>query len=61
MASNCEHSFVFLRTAKFTDSNGVSYNTKYTRIDYYFCERCLEYKEVRKEDWQREAPDWYRG
>jgi hypothetical protein len=60
MASNCEHKFIFLRTAKFTDDSG-NYNTKYTRIDYYFCERCLEYKEVRRVDWLRDTPDWYRG
>lgn len=55
----CTHKFVFLRTAKWTDDAG-GYNTRFIRVDTFFCEKCLEQKEVRKEDFARDTPDWYR-
>lgn len=56
---NCKHKFVFLRTSRSTDDSGA-YNTKFTRVDTFFCEHCLEYKEVKKEEWSRDTPAWYR-
>jgi hypothetical protein len=56
----CEHKFVFLRTAKWTD-DGESYNTKFVRKDTFFCEKCLLEKCVHKHDVCRDTPDWYRG
>jgi hypothetical protein len=56
----CKHNFVFLRTSKWTDYSG-NYNTGYFRIDYYYCNHCLEYKEVKRSDYCRDTPDWYRS
>lgn len=56
----CDHKFVFLRSAKRTGNAG-HYNTHFIRVDAFFCERCLECKEIRKEDFARETPDWYLG
>jgi hypothetical protein len=58
-ALDCSHKFAFLRSAKYTDNSG-SYNTKYVRIDTFFCERCLVYKKIKKEDYSRDTPDWYK-
>lgn len=51
--------WVFLRTAKWTSNDG-GYNTRFTRVDTFFCCRCLEQKEKKREDWCRDTPDWYR-
>jgi hypothetical protein len=31
----------------------------YKRIDLFYCERCLDYVTVTKEDWLTKQPDWY--
>jgi hypothetical protein len=54
----CEHKFVFLRSYKHDDWPG-GYNTEFTRIDFFFCEKCLEQREINKRGWSRETPDWY--
>ena len=55
----CKHKWIFLQTRKFKDYDG-NYNIHYTRIDEFFCEHCLEYKEKKFEDWKRDPPDWYK-
>ncbi len=55
----CEHRFVFLRSVKWTDDSG-SYNTHFFRVDTFFCEKCLEQKEVKKDEYSRETPNWYK-
>lgn len=55
----CNHKYRFLRTAKKVDNDG-GYNTHYIRIDYFYCEQCLHYKEVKQETYSRDTPDWYR-
>jgi hypothetical protein len=54
---NCEHKFVHLETIKKDkyDRDCVSY----LRIDRFYCEKCLEQKEIRKEELRRERPEWY--
>ena len=54
----CQHRFVLLRSARWTESGG--YNTRFCRLDTFFCEACLEQKEVPKDEYARETPDWYR-
>lgn len=56
----CVHSFVHLSTAYWV-GNGGGYSTQYHRLDMFFCSKCLEQKEVKREEWSRETPDWYRG
>lgn len=58
VAKDCEHKFVFLRSAKWSDASG--HTVHYTRIDMFFCEKCLERRQIRNEDYKREPPDWYR-
>lgn len=56
---NCDHVFVILRTAKWMDQTG-SYNTGFFRVDTFYCQKCLEQKEIPKSSWCRDTPDWYR-
>ena len=55
----CNHKWVFLQSRKFKEYDG-QYNTHYTRVDEFFCDRCLKYKEKVFEDWKRDTPDWYK-
>lgn len=54
---NCEHKFVHLETIKKYDSGG--YQTRWICIDRFFCEKCLCEKEIKKEEYNREKPEWY--
>lgn len=56
----CNHKYVHLETAKWIDSSGT-YNNGFFRIDRFFCEKCLDRKEVKKSEWCRETPEWFRG
>jgi hypothetical protein len=55
--TDCEHKFVFLRSTKSREYAG--YQTIFERRDIFFCERCLEQKEVRRCDSSRGTPAWY--
>jgi len=44
----CEHKFVFMRHEGFYYQAG-RYEDKYVSTDYFFCEKCLENKEVTKQ------------
>jgi len=55
----CDHRYVLLSTAKWTDGAG-EFNTHFIRVDRFYCERCLADKELRKEERARDTPDWYR-
>jgi hypothetical protein len=59
---NCAHKYVLKRTESFYQENG-RYNNKFTLIDYFFCEKCLDEKETKKQincgsDRWYELPDW---
>jgi len=54
---SCLHKYVHLRTIKKREGGG--YSDKYTLVDYYFCEHCLEEKEKKKEEYSRDTPLWY--
>ena len=54
----CEHKFVLLGTVKYADNSG--YNTHFVRVDTFFCERCLAERELRKDSYDRDTPEWYR-
>jgi hypothetical protein len=60
---SCEHKFVHRNNDNFYKSSG-RYSFTYTSIDYYFCEKCLEEKNVKKEirlgDYEipDKLPDW---
>lgn len=44
---NCEHKFVHIRNDSYYRSTS-RYSWEYACIDYYFCEKCLEEKEIKK-------------
>jgi hypothetical protein len=61
---SCEHKFVFIRNHSYY--TWISrYTLKYVSVDYFFCEKCLEYHEIKKEaqvsDSQKDIlPEWAR-
>lgn len=64
MIIGCKHKFVFKANETFYRESGRYHNT-YTSIDYFFCEKCLELKEVRKQETVSiyetdKIPDWAR-
>jgi hypothetical protein len=55
----CEHKYVHYdckKTNKYLVTIGM---TEWTRIDYFFCEKCLDEKEKRKQETSRDKPEWY--
>lgn len=54
----CEHKWIHQSSHYQRESNG--YNDHFKKLDIYYCEKCLEQKEVTKEEYAREAPLWYR-
>jgi hypothetical protein len=55
----CEHKYVHYdckKNQKYLVTTGM---TEWTRIDYFFCERCLDEKEKRKHEISRDKPEWY--
>jgi hypothetical protein len=54
---DCDHKFVHLKTYKRNEY--CNYNTRYIRIDTFFCEKCLKYEQVKQEDFCRDMPEWY--
>ena len=56
-AEDCDHKYVHLETVKRTESG--AYQIRWIRIERYYCERCLESCDVKKEHWSRERPEWY--
>lgn len=55
--ATCEHKFVHFETFKSRES-GI-YQTGWKRVDRFFCEKCLEYKDVEQMEWSRDKPIWY--
>lgn len=56
----CNHKYVHLETVK-TCNEGAYYKSEnvYTKVDRYFCEKCLDTKEVTKTEVSVEKPFWY--
>lgn len=54
----CAHKFVHLETKKWTDASGT-YQIGWLRMDRFFCEKCLEQRQEKKEEWSRNKPEWY--
>lgn len=60
--TDCKHEYNHLRTDEYYQSTG-RYSWKYVSVNTYFCIRCLDEKEVKKEHscgdhelWK--LPDW---
>lgn len=52
-----EHKFIFIESIKRRERAG--HNDLFRKIDRFFCERCLETREVEKHEYSRDIPDWY--
>lgn len=58
----CKHKFVHLRNDSYKRT-ASRYSWDFVSIDYYFCEKCLEEKQVKKEHHCNDSelykiPDW---
>lgn len=53
----CDHVFVFLRTIQNVDN--CNYQLHWEQTDIFFCEKCLEQKNVYKHEYSRDKPDWW--
>lgn len=53
----CEHKLIHLEKKKYQKSCG--YNSDWTRIDIFYCEKCGEIITKEKTACQRDVPDWY--
>ena len=54
----CNHNYQHLDTTKYTTDAG--YNTTFVRVDRYYCTKCLDQKQLKREATTRETPEWYR-
>lgn len=57
--SECEHKWVFIDSIYGSESG--TYQIGWKRLDRFFCEKCLQQKEVKKEEWNRETPAWWKS
>lgn len=55
----CDHKYTHLETKREQDINVTGYQIGWRRIDRFFCEKCLKYKDKVREEWSRSEPDWY--
>jgi hypothetical protein len=55
---SCDHRFVLLDSRLKTVSS-AAYQIHWMRTDTFFCERCLEQREVVKDEYSRDAPKWW--
>lgn len=56
--NECEHKYIHFDTKKNVVSAGP-YQREWTRVDQFFCEHCCDTKIVRKEEYNRDMPEWY--
>ncbi len=56
---SCEHDFRHIDTSYIGKYREFG-NTTYTRVDRFYCSKCLENKEVVKEENSREMPEWFK-
>lgn len=58
----CEHKWVF-QCSDFQKGKRSQYKDYFKRIDTFYCEKCLEIKEVvvKEEDTFGDKPYWYKG
>ena len=53
----CEHNFQYMGSSKRKNTSG--YSIYFKKIDYFYCTKCLEQKEIEMSEYSREVPDWY--
>lgn len=55
----CSHDFELLETQYWSEH--LSYQTRWTRVDLYYCRKCLEQRETRREECSRDIPIWWKS
>jgi hypothetical protein len=62
-SQGCEHKWVFMETVKQRGeraSFGISPQKEWKRTDRFYCEKCLEIKEIVKTEYgYMDKPDWF--
>lgn len=56
---SCEHQWVFIESHYKSESG--SYQIFWKRLDRFYCSKCLEEREVRKQECNRDTPDWWKS
>lgn len=54
---SCVHHWVFIESHYTTESG--TYQFCWRRFDRFYCDKCLEQKETKKEEWSRDRPEWF--
>lgn len=55
----CEHRWIFMETVRQPGYSGYG-SRDWKRIDRFYCEKCLEFKErIQKEQGYKSKPDWF--
>jgi hypothetical protein len=59
----CEHKFIYMQTVRQHGEQpwiGVRPGKEWKRIDRFYCEKCLEFKEITKTAMcYKEKPEWF--
>jgi hypothetical protein len=58
MNEPCDHKYVHYDTTKQKDDRHFGVTT-WKRVDFFFCEKCLDEQRKEKTDNTWERPDWY--
>lgn len=59
--NQCKHKWIFMESVCRTKKH--DYYVEYIRTDLFFCEKCLEQKQVQRnsdQTFDKPAPDWYK-
>jgi hypothetical protein len=57
MNEPCEHKWIF-QESHYSKEWG-SYQNEYKKMDIYYCEKCLERKEILRSEYSRGEPLWW--
>ncbi len=55
---DCEHKFVYIDSKKWISRGGYR-PFEYTKVNRFFCEKCLQTKEIERKEVSWGEPDWY--
>jgi hypothetical protein len=59
VSRSCNHKWIHLDTNKTIEDHYPSWCKTYKKIDRFYCENCLETKEIIKKECTMDKPDWY--
>lgn len=53
----CIHKYIHVETVRKHENEG--YFDYYEKVDRFFCEKCLDFQNIKQFDWLKEKPEWY--